>query len=105
MNLITLEEEIYLVFQNWGFSSVHSSTISQSSLIRMYVKEYRYLSHPKGLNCLGEDPRGQTDCLKQEVGRKLIEARLECLPAQLKIFLPNMTKVNGTGAIAQCTVQ
>ncbi len=79
-------EEFFLVWQNWGFTSVSSvMNLMENSVLSMEASSYRFLKDKSsGLNC-GYRSEGDysfyTDCLRQYFDGLLED--FDCLPKPL----------------------
>lgn len=89
-----LGDEIYAIVQNWGFNSIVTTRMSKSMMIGIYSKRYEYLEDPKGLDCKGDELKGQSNCVRETVRKAILDAGYECIPTHLKPFQINLKVLN-----------
>ncbi len=90
-------EELFVIFQNWGFSSLLTMQVDGHALVPMYSHRYYYLMDPDGLNCLGDGSGPHMECIRGKVGERLAaqseEEGWECMPSQVEPFVVEEFKV------------
>ena len=96
-------EEVFLLWQNWGFSAVNAlSEVRHSIATSLYATEYRFLtSHRSRMDC-GQREEGDTtfftDCLRRKLRAGL--ERHACLPPPIKSHVDTGVRVRKKGRAA-----
>ncbi len=70
---------MFLLWQNWGFSSMQTLSVNASTVLRLSPQTFRYLEGDAsgGLDCQGEES-SLTNCLSRVQERVL--GGFDCLP-------------------------
>ncbi len=55
-----------MIYQMWGNSPVAVALLRKSAIVSIFAEHFEYLNDV-GLDCQGEDPGGEAQCLRREV--------------------------------------
>ncbi len=82
-----------MIYHMWGSASIALAHLRKGATIGIYTQKFEYLSGKNGLDCRGEDPRSEADCLTEEVASMVASQNYSCLPSHFAIFRQNKAKV------------
>ncbi len=82
-----------MIYQLWGNSPVAVALLRRSTIISIYAEHFEYLDDVPGLDCQGNDPGGEAQCLRKEVKEALEVKNYSCWPTHFKVLSGIKTEV------------
>ncbi len=88
-----------MIYQMWGNSPVAVALLRKSAIISIFAEHFEYLNDVEGLDCKGEDPGGEAQCLRREVKKALEAKNFSCLPTHFRVLRDIKAEVLVTSSI------